>query len=466
MARIPYVDVNILDFQLGIVLPLAEGESVKMGVSSLGTINTIYSANKPQSAKDQLGVGPLVEASAYHINTSKRTTYMMPLNASVAGTNGAITKSNGSGPTVTVAGAPRDAYQFIIKFTKTGILGTAVFQFSQDNGDVFTGDITLPSGGSYLLGTTNVTATFPAGTYTLGDTYSWTATAPYYSLTDLANGMTPLLADKSKQWEFVHVVGSPATVAAAASLMAALDTHMSTAEGQYRFVHAIHEVPDDTDTNILAAFTTTSKRVSPCAGSCELVSPIGSNIYQRNSSWPYAARLSSIEISEDAAWVGRGPLTGVTKLYRDENATPALDAAGFVTLRTWDGAAGFFVSNPRIMAPLGSDFWLAQYRRIMDRACAVDRNAMLKYSSAKIKVDAKTGFILAYIADAIDDDCGGQLKSSLVRPGHATSATSLIARDQNLLSVPTLITEVRVVPPTYPKGITINIGFRNPALSA
>jgi hypothetical protein len=464
---IPYVNVNILDGQLGVVLPLPEGESAKVGVSSAGTANTIYSANKPQAVKDQLGVGPLVQSGAYHVDVSRRTTYFVPLTSSIAGTNGTVTQVGG-GPALTVTGAPRDDYSFVIKITKGGAAGTATFIYTQDGGDTWSGDITVPTGapGLYVLGDTNVTGNFIAGTYELNATYSWTSVAPSFSLTNLADGITALLADSSKQWEFVHVVGGSTTVAASASLAAAMDTHMTTAQGQYRFAHAITEVASDTDSATITAFASfTSKRVSPCAGFCEL-DGIGGKVYKRNAAWPYAARLSSIEISEDAAWVGRGRLPGVRSLYRDEDKTPGLDAAGFVTLRTWVGATGFFITNPRIMAPLGSDFWLAQYRRVMDRACAQLRNTMLKYSSAKVKVNPATGFIAPHVADGIDNDATNALKTVLVQPDHAASATGLVKRDQNLLSAPLFDVEARVVPHSYPKGINITIGFKNPALAA
>jgi uncharacterized phage protein gp47/JayE len=77
-------------------------------------------------------------------------------------------------PTVTASGTPVSKYEILIEITTTGILGTALFRWSDDAGATWNATgVTVPGGGTYVLGATGITATFNAGTYTDGDTYRW-----------------------------------------------------------------------------------------------------------------------------------------------------------------------------------------------------------------------------------------------------------------------------------------------------
>lgn len=103
--------------------------------------------------------------------------------AETAGSNGSVTHLNGSdpgtGPTVTPGGAPVEADDIFIEITTGGARGTAVFRWSKDGGSTWVASgVTVPSSGSYTLGSTGATAGFAAGTYVLGDTYEWSTTAP------------------------------------------------------------------------------------------------------------------------------------------------------------------------------------------------------------------------------------------------------------------------------------------------
>ncbi|MFN7135503.1 MAG: DUF2586 family protein, partial [Myxococcales bacterium] len=159
-----------------------------------------------------------------------------------------------------------------------------------------------------------------------------------------------------------------------------------------------------------------------------------------------------------------GPVPGVTKLYRDEQVTPALDAARFCTLRTIVGRQGFYVTNGRLMAPSGSDYRFIHLRRVMDRACQVTHNGLLQFLNESVRVDAETGFIDDRDARAIEAYIEGQLNAALTAPGHASSVEVLVKRDENILSTQTLTATVRVVPLGYAKSIQADVGFTNPAL--
>jgi hypothetical protein len=117
-----------------------------------------------------------------------------------------------------------------------------------------------------------------------------------------------------------------------------------------------------------------------------------------------------------------------------------------------------------MMAPAGSDFAFAQYRRVMDLACTVARAALVKYLNDSVRLDPTTGFILEAEARAIEADVNGQLEDKLVASGQASSSSVTIKRDANIGGTQTMPVTVRVQPLGYAKFITVDIGFANPAL--
>lgn len=187
MPAIPSASETVRDYGLG-TNPAASMMPLYIGVCSSGTANEVASYSSPTALRAAAGEGPAVEAAA---NSGAWPLLLMRTTASIAatngqclptygvtGTNGSITKS-GAGPTITVAGAPKGHYLMRIEITTGGILATAILRWSIDGGStwVATG---ITSAASVALSTatfdTGITATLPAGTYVLNETYSWTAT--------------------------------------------------------------------------------------------------------------------------------------------------------------------------------------------------------------------------------------------------------------------------------------------------
>ena len=57
--------------------------------------------------------------------------------------------------------------------------------------------------------------------------------------------------------------------------------------------------------------------------------------------------------------------------YHDEDATPGLDAARFLTSWQIIGLPGAYIMNSNLMAAPGSDFNWLQHGHVIDEACAV-----------------------------------------------------------------------------------------------
>lgn len=324
---------------------------------------------------------------------------------------------------------------------------------------------------TYVLSTTGMTISFPFGTYTDGDTYTFTTVEPNYSLTNLGDALDVFLADAQRSWFLLHVVGSPTDEAAARAMADLLDTYGSDAQALHRFVFFVMEAADGLDEDDLKAefVDFESTRVAVSYGYEELTSEATKDdqkrVHNRPSAWPAVARWAQIPISEKGAYVGRGKLGGVSSVEQAilDEAENMADAR-FIAIREVIGKIGYFLAEDCIMAPAGSDFSLVPYRRIMDVACTVVRAGLLNYLNARILVGADTGFIIESQAQAIEADVNSKLKTALVSPGHASKAQIVVTRDNNILSTQELLVETRITPPGYAKTITHTIGFNNPTI--
>lgn len=367
--------------------------------------------------------------------------------------------------------SPVDSYDIWTEITTSGALGVGSFRYSLDGGSNWSGSILLPAAGVYVLPGAGVVLTF-AGTFTVGDLYKGTATPPSSSGADVTAAFTALLANPS-EWGFAHVGGTPASAAAAATLAATVAAQMDLAQASYRFVRAIIECPAaEGDSVVAAAFASFAHpRIGVCVGDVYLVSPVTGLVDKRNLAWAYTARLSAIKLSSHPGQVdgknNGGALRNVRSIVRDEFATPGLDAARFVTARTVIGLAGYYITRGKMMALPSSDFSNIMNCRVMDRACTVERAAMLFFMNLDVRIDPDTGHIDERDALSMEAVCQSKLEADLLGDnGEASAVTVAVSRADNLLSTSTLNTEVSVIPKGYTETIKMAIGFKNPALQA
>lgn len=586
---------TVRDGGLGIGQVNTDNVIVAIGAAGSGTVNGVSDLlKKADTIKTEFTSGPLVEFLCYHVVHSKQPAYGIRVNASVAGAGGAITKSNGSSPTITKSGTPKDSYSMIFEIMSDGTVASGSssgsYRYSVDGGDTYSAEIATPTatedtaatttgttdmttvglygGGGTLdgkefdinvdggglvtvtltapansaavlsaintavgdtvatlsgtnrlvltsttdggsssivlvagtpdalavlgltagtytgddgeatvtLGDTGQTLVLPQGSYTDGDTYTWTTTEPSYVLGDLTAALDALVDASSLDYFLVHVVGAASSAANARSIADSLETYAEDLAAVHKFVEIVMACPAvgvasaaqlRTEFEDFAS-SSDNTRVAVVYPYVELESEATKEngqkrVFTRSLAWSLVTRLASIPISESAAWVGRGKLAGVKLVaegYLDEADT--MDDWGFVTVREVVGKTGYFVNNHRIMAPEGSDFIYGEYRRIMDVACKTARARGVNYLNGKILADQTTGFITETSARGIEDDIGGALQAKLV-PDHASSATVVVARDENILSTQSFSLTTRIVPPAYGRAIEHDIAFTNPA---
>jgi hypothetical protein len=386
--------------------------------------------------------------------------------------DGTITRT-GTGTATLLDGSthsPVDAYDIRVEVMTAGALGAGAFRYSLDGANTFSGTILIPAGGKFVIPNTGIVLTF-SGTFVLGDIYTGVATPPGFTTTEIAAGTTALLANAS-EWGFLHVGGKPASAAAAATLASAIGTVMDLAEAAFRYVFGVIECPqEEGDSAIKSAFASfTHPRVAVCCGDVGLTSVVTLRSERRSVAWPYTAALSASKLSthpgETTDRNGAGPLKGVTSLYRDEEATPDLDPARFVTARTIIGKPGYFITRGRMMAAPGSDFEQVMNRRVMDRICTVTRSALVDFMNRDVRIDPISGYILEMDAQEIDAIGTGKLEATILSEGEASSVSLVTSRTDNILTTSTINVDVACVPKGYAETIIATIGFVNPALAA
>jgi hypothetical protein len=345
-----------------------------------------------------------------------------------------VSRFGGSAPAVTASGTPAsDDLDFRVEITTGGAVATAVFRWSKDGGATWTTAVTTAA--SVVLTGTGVTLAFPAGTYA----------------TD-------------------HVYTFRATYSALRALITSLGSKMTAEEQKPRYSRIHLESYSRADDGALEATVDglVQNRVCLWGGGCRFQSASTELLQPRSALLPGIDIIMDRDLSIDAATgVGSRPLRRVDSLFRDERKTPRLNAARISCLRTWFGYEGqAYVNNALLLAEPGSDYELQQYGRIMDLACTTVYQRMMKYSSAKLRTDKKTGKILERDARSIESWANAGLEENLVNSEpeqRASAAWVEVFRNDNILATKKLRWVTRLVGPAYGKELDGVIGYINPA---
>jgi hypothetical protein len=398
-------------------------------------------------------------------------------------TTGVVSASAPAGGpnTITQASSPVDTYQVSVTIVTGGAVGTSQFTYSLDG--VFVSPI-ITTAATYIIPNSGIIIAFAAGTYVVGDVYTAAYCAPAGSnTTSVQNSINALLANPNA-WECVHVVGTPSSSANAVLLNTAVDSIMQTAATNHQYVFGVIEQPTvgtpsasgvnaaDTDSTIATAWASVASntgRMMVCAGDVELVSPTSGWNLRRNNAWVVTARMGASKLSENPGKVLLGPVPNIVALYRDENMTPALDAARLMTMRTLPGRGGYYITDGHTIAAQGSDYSSSMNVRVVNRAASIAFAAFSLYLNNDVRVDPTTGYIDERDAQQIEKKITGILQAQLMgSPGSSTdecsSVSATLSRTDNLLSTATLNATVAIVPKAYFHTINVNIGFVNPLL--
>lgn len=457
------VTVSVADGNLGLLPEATDKIVCLLGTSTLGATNTLQVINSSEGVTTGLGYGPLAEAVRMLIEESGGPCYAVPL-ASTAGSNSAVTPSGG-GPTVTLTGTPVDNYDAIVQITLGGAIATSKFKYTLDGGATYSDEIFTAA--TYLIPNTGVTLNFAAGTYVLAETYSFTSTAPSFNTTQLNAGLDAAFND-NREFGLVYVVGEAADATGCATIAAALGTKLASgATTKYRFTRGIVEAPRSaSDSSLITAFATfQDNRVSVLAGGGKIISALTGRRPTAHVGRVLVAKLAKKPIGKDPSQVlaedGTGALPSrLTTITRDEYKNPGLDSQRFVTVRTYVGLSGFYVTNWPLMSSVTSDFKYIQHGQVIDAAAKLARIALLPWLSRNLPIKSDgTGQLTEPTWQAIDADADSAVRAGVIQPGHATDCEVKGVRTDNVLSTETIRVKLSVLPFTYPKSIQLTVGF-------
>lgn len=470
MPNLPDVTINVQDGRLGISPAGQDGIHAKLGISSKGTANTLYTINSVQDVQDKLGVGPLAEACAKSVRRGIKPVYAMPLTIATPGAAGTVTKTGTGTSVLTVAGAALDAYSVIVKITRDGAslaANTAAFQISLDGGDTYSPEIAVPVSGVYsgLAADTGLTLTFAAGTFVTGTQYTFTSTAPQADTTGLGNALDALVAAPGLPIEGFHVV-APLT-GAQATVMA---TKRANAWAAYKFWWALGEtrLPTGAETistwitAVLADYVSTSDKFSAVvAGSAETLSELTSRFDSRNPGTEVITHTLGGAVSQSPGETARGNVQGIIKLVHDEGVNPGLSDK-FITMRTWDqGLVGAFVTDGRTLAPNTSDFQYFENVRTIAKVARAARAVALKYVNSRFRVNPVDGTLDPRDSERVKQDFNAPL-DQMVNEIELSGYTIEIDPTQNVLSTQQILVDVSCIPVGIARKIKVTIGFTNP----
>jgi hypothetical protein len=222
---------------------------------------------------------------------------------------------------------------------------------------------------------------------------------------------------------------------------------------------------------LTSRLSVSAPHVAASAGDCLLTSALTNLSQRRNAAWAAATRAAGVEASQNIGAVEDGAITAITYLYRDEAATPGLDAVGFITLRTFAGSvssgtglAGYYITDGHTMDTVTSDYFPLTNARVIDLGCTIAKAATLPLVNSKIPTTTRNGLpgvITNSKADRIEGLVNGKMEAGLVNtePQEAVAASVAVNRTNNVLSTAQLILTVAIQPFAYAKTILVNIGL-------
>lgn len=409
----------------GSVIPLVAG------VSSSGTVGSLRQYSDEQALIDAYGYGPLVNAAIRCLREGGAPVVVCRLTGAVAAANGTVTQT-GAGPLPTLSGTPNDRYDVKIEIMLGGAVATSRFRYSLDNGLTYSS--TRATVASFVIPNTGITVAFTAGTYVLGEVYSFTSHPAYVDGTDLTALQTAILASP-RLWDELLIAGEgTATGATQATLFAGIASMLTALETakKYRGLYAILSAGREAKAATQTAFaSSTNQAISVAWGTATRPAPRtfeGRGFYEEPVGHTVAARISRELISTDQSRTD-SPITdippnddGSPRISHDEYRQADMDDLGFTTLRTWPGEPGVFVTNARIKSAFGSDFEFSQHAVIFNRARWIAYKALVQIVGRNVRTNPNdvpnagdTGTIAEIDAVGIDSFVTDRLAASLLR---------------------------------------------------
>lgn len=380
-----------------------DGVHVKIGASPVEYTAPVAIKNTlaAKRIRERLGLSPLADACMDSLENGAKLIYCIPVAPSTQGTVSEITKAptdTESTGTLMISGHPNNRYDIAVKITKSGGFNEAALKYSFDGGVSYSDEVTMPVDGELAVSPTGLTLTFAEGAgpvkFAVGDLFNAVTTAPQMSNDDILKALAHVREVRDTV-EFIHIVGET-TEALWASLAVEAENFFSiyfkpvfflvearrpTADETVRqYVDALVEARKKVNSYFVQAVAAQGRytRMDRTIQSINLAGVV-SGLYARAGVAQSISEIASFQISEEKL-LELEP-AGV------ENELDLLDEAGYLTIRRYEGYAGFFVTRPNMLSSEGSDYRYAEHVRVLNKAARLVRAAALLQLHKSINLD-------------------------------------------------------------------------------
>jgi len=496
------VQITVLDGGASIVVP-QNNVQVVVGCCSSGTANQIVATTQPQNIQTSLGYGPLPEAAALSV-LAGGVVLCIKTTQNAAGTAEAVTFTGTGSSVITVTldgtvGAFDDYYVYF-KVITGGTRGSAgiTFQISLDAGRNFGPTIALGTATTYAIPNTGITLNFAAGTLVANDVAKFATTAPSFATGGVQSALNAFAASQYAIAGVgsMHLVGGTSSTAGTQQGCSGADAttiqgYMDTLATGYIFSRLILSARDahqpvayggagETDATWAAAVATdysavSAKRICACAGYYNMPTAFpnaaaGSPRYRRPLAWALAARQVTIPPQRHAGRVRDGALAQIVVdptndpkdgfVYHDERVSPSLDAARFTSARTRFKKQGFFIVNPNLMSPSGSDFTILPRGNVMDVACDIVHEAGEEEINDDVRLNP-SGTLYVNDAITIQTEIGNALKDNMLASSEISGYSVVVDQTHNVQADSKVPINVTILGRGYILEEDITIGYQN-----
>lgn len=410
----------------------------------------------------------------------------------------------------TTSGTPADTYYFVLKIVNGGTVGTSgiTYQMSLDAGRNFGPVLSLGTSTSIgPVGSTGITISLASGTLTTGQQFQFSTTEPTWNTAGLQAALNTF---QGSAYAIVgvgstHIVGSQ-NYAASGSTAGTLEGYLDTLAAARIYTRAFFSARDaspaaawggtgETESTWMTSLQTdysaqSDKRL--CVGAAYWNMPsifpnpatTGASSYRRPVTYAAAARQVTVPPQRHIGRVKDGALSQIVVnptsdpydgfVYHDERINSGLDyiIAGsggrFMSTMTRIGNPGIFISDPLLMSPLGSDFWLMPLGNVMDifadiiqqvGQTIVDDDLRINANGTLYENDARA--IENALCAAVNDQMfSAKMISQPVQPGKAPGIT--VDRTVNVQTTSTVVLTGTITPRGYAITVNATLGFQNP----
>lgn len=482
------VEITILDNGAGVVVVPQSSVAVVIGCSSAGTAAQVVASRDPNQLSTAVGKGPAVDLAALLISMGG-TVLFMKAAQSVAGFVGAVAAFATGSCVVTVTGNPFDSYLVKFLVTNGGTIGTTGIRFklSLDAGRNYGPEIALGTATTFAVTGTGITLAFAAGTMVATESVTFQCTEP---TTSTANVQACLVALEASPyavtgWGLMCLVGGLSAVQADSAVgwsganISTFDGFLDTMVTTKTWTRALVSLRDaklpvalwggagETEATWAAALAldvsaVSAKRMSAWGGHYNIpsqypVAAAGLPRLRRPGMWAVAARQVTFGKGTPrsgpqthAGRVSDGALSPIVIdptndptdgfIYHDELQSPSLDVARIGSFRKRKGKPGYFVVQPRLMAPPGSIFAKPQglpIGNVADIGCALLQQSNDENINADVRLN-DNGTIDEIAAQGIELAVRGVLRDNMLAKNMISGFTYAIDRTVNVRTTDTI----------------------------